>query len=327
MPTRTRRLTAIAVLAALGLGACGSDADSGAGSGSEQSGRDLVTSFYPLAFITSRVAADLASVETLTSPGVDPHEVELSPRSVGTVKEADLVVYSSGLQQAVDEAVEGMPPDQVLDVNQDADLVPLKSEDHDDHDEHEGGGEHEETGEHDHDHEGGMDPHFWLDPQRMASVTRAVADQLSESDPDHAPTYKANADALVDDLDALQAAYDEGLAQCEQQTMVTTHEAFGYIARAHDFEMVGIAGVSPESEPGPARLAEVAHVVEDTGVDVVYSEVLLSQDIAETVASETGTEVLLLDPLEGLTEESPGSDYLSVMRSNLQTLRQGQKCL
>jgi len=153
-----------------------------------------------------------------------------------------------------------------------------------------------------------------------------VADRLSDADPDHASTYQANADSLVADLESLSTEYDEGLAECRQQTMVTTHESFGYIARAHDLEMVGITGLSPESEPSPVRLAEVAHVVEDTGVSAVYSEVLLSSNIAETVASETGTEVLLLDPLEGLTEDSPGDDYLSVMRSNLQTLREGQEC-
>lgn len=316
MPKLARLTTAVAVLTALGLTACGSDPETET-SGSEL---ELVASFYPLEFVTSRIAGDLASVETLTAPGVDPHEVELSPRSVGTVKEADLVVYSSGLQQAVDDAVRDMPSEQVLDVSEFADLVPLQA--HQD-----GSPESEAESSHEgHDHEDGLDPHFWLDPERMASVTRAVADRMGKTDPDHASTYQANADALVADLQSVQAEYDEGLAECEQQTMVTTHEAFGYVARAHGFDMIGIAGLSPETEPSPARLAEVAHVVEDTGVDVVYSEVLLSQDIADTVAAETGTQVLLLDPVEGLTEDSPGADYLSVMRSNLQTLREGQEC-
>lgn len=160
----------------------------------------------------------------------------------------------------------------------------------------------------------------------MTNVTELVADRLIEMDPTHESTYRANADALSADLDDLDTAYREGLASCGQEHMVTTHEAFGYLALNYGFDQVGITGISPEAEPSPARLAEVATIVRETGVDTIYSEVLVGTDIAETVASETGADVLVLDPVEGLTEESAGQDYLEVMRSNLDTLRTGQQC-
>ncbi|HKJ12029.1 MAG TPA: metal ABC transporter substrate-binding protein [Ornithinimicrobium sp.] len=332
---RRRSLTAVALCSVLGVTACGSSSESS----SESDSPTVLAAFYPLEFVASRVTGDPASVEVLTSPGVDPHDLELSPRAVGEVKNADLVIYSSGLQQAVDAAVEEQAGDHSLDVNGAADLVPVEAEGADEGDAqesaHEGEGAHEHEGEddehseeegHAHEDEGGLDPHFWLDPTRMVAVTEAVEERIAKVDPDNAETYAAHAEKLTGELEALQAEYDEGLARCRHEDMVTTHEAFGYIARAHDLHLISISGISPESEPGPARLAEVARTVERTQVPVIYTEVLLSRDIADTVAEETGTQVRLLDPLEGLTEESPGSDYLSVMRSNLETLRAGQEC-
>ncbi len=321
-----RTLMTIAVgVGVLTTAACGSSDQEPASPSSETT---IVAGFYPLEFIANHVAGDLATVDTLTAPGAEPHDVELSPQAVGSVGTADLVLYSADLQAAVDDAVEQQGGDHALDVNVAADLITTGAEhEHEGEDDHEH--EHEGEDDHEHEHEGedaALDPHFWLDPVRMGNVTELVAERLIEMDPDHESTYQSNADALVAELEDLDAAYREGLASCEQEQMVTTHEAFGYLALNYGFDQVGIAGISPEAEPSPARLAEVATIVRDTGVDTIYSEVLVGTDIAETVATETGAEVLVLDPVEGLTEESAGGDYLEVMRSNLDTLRTGQRC-
>ncbi len=314
MPSPPRSHARLVTVLTAGLGvlatsACGSSDEQPEGSPEETT---IVVGFYPLEFIATRVAGDLANVETLTAPGAEPHDVELSPQAVGSVGTADLVLYTAGLQSAVDDAVEQQGGDHALDVNAAADLITTGTE-HDDEQEGDEGGD-------------TLDPHFWLDPSRMGEVTEAVADRLIEIDPANESTYQANADALVADLNDLNAAFDEGLVACQQDHMVTTHDAFGYLAFNYGFDQVGIAGISPEAEPSPARLAEVASIVRDTGVDTIYSEVLIGTDIAETVAAETGADVLVLDPVEGLTDESAGQDYLEVMRSNLDTLRSGQNC-
>ena len=87
-----------------------------------------------------------------------------------------------------------------------------------------------------------------------------------------------------------------------------------------------MTGISPESEPSPARLAEVSATVTDLGVETVYAEPILSDAIARTVAQETDARVLTLDPLEGITDASAGEDYLEVMRANLTSLRDGLGC-
>lgn len=328
MPSTRLKSLAALPLAALLLSACGtSDPESGAADSGDGDALDVVVGFYPLEFATTRIAGDLADVEMLTSPGVDPHDVELTPQAVASVQSADLVIFSSGLQAAVDDAVAGQAPDHHLDVNDAADLVDTGTvDDHDHgHDEDEHDDEHAEEPETEGEH-GDLDPHFWLDPQRMADVSEAIADRLAEVDPANAATYQDNAQELVDELTALGESYAEGLASCEQEDMVTTHSAFGYVAVNHGFHQIGITGLTPEAEPSPARLAEVTEIVTRTGVDTIYAEVLLGADIAETVARETGAEVRVLDPLEGITDASPGSDYLEVMQANLDTLREGQRC-
>ncbi|MBA2550128.1 MAG: zinc ABC transporter substrate-binding protein, partial [Nocardioidaceae bacterium] len=147
-----------------------------------------------------------------------------------------------------------------------------------------------------------------------------------EVDPDGAQEYEENAADLRADLEALDEEMTTGLSDCESTTLVTSHQAFGYLADRYGFTQLGISGLSPEDESSPAELAEVTDFVSDNDVETIYFETLVSPDVAHTVADETGALTATLDPLEGLTDESAGEDYLEVMRANLATLREGQSC-
>ncbi|QFG70113.1 zinc ABC transporter substrate-binding protein [Ornithinimicrobium pratense] len=281
--------------------------------GSDEDSLAVVAAFYPLAYAVERVAGDRVELTTLTAPGADPHTLELSPGDVRTVAEADLVVYSGGMQAPVDSVVHATRDVHALDV---APLLDLKRT---------GAGVDEEVS----DAEGTphpVDPHWWLDLDRYAVAAGVIADELSLLDPAGADAYRRGAEALAGDLGELAAEYEDGLAQCRQQIVVTSHEAFGYLTDAHGLVQVGISGLAPEAEPSPARMADIAAVVREHDVDTVYAEVILGSQLAETIASETGARVLVLDPVEGITSASPGSNYLEVMRSNLEALRDGQGC-
>ena len=136
--------------------------------------------------------------------------------------------------------------------------------------------------------------------------------------------FAANAARFRTELDALDARFRTGLGDCEHDTIVTAHEAFGYLARAYGLEQEGVAGISPDAEPDARRLAELADLVEERGITTVFTEELVSPRIAQTLAREAGgvrTEVL--NPLEGLTpEEIEANDtYITVMDENLAKLR------
>jgi len=304
--------------AALLLAGCGDAARSA------DDGLTVVAGFYPLEWAAERVGGDRIEVSSLTPPGAEAHDLELTPQEVGAVSEADLLVYLEGFQPALDEAAGAEAGDSAWDAGTAADLVAGDSA-------HEGEGEDAHEGEEDapEGEEGdpeAVDPHFWLDPTRLAAVGDALAGRLTELDPDGAATYEENAAALRADLEALDTEIRDALAGCTVGTLVTAHDAFGYLAARYGLEVVGISGLSPSQEPDPAQLAEISTLVRERGVTTVYTETLVDHDVAETVAEEAGVATVVLDPLEGLTDESAGSDYLEVMRANLGTLQQGQSC-
>ncbi len=352
---------AIAV-AALTLAGCAAfEADDGAGGDEEASrGTTVLTSFYPLQYLAEEIGGDRLEVTSLTPPNVDPHNLELAPRTVADMADAALVVHLSGFQPAVDEAV-AVTGARAFDAADHTELLTAgqtghehAEEDaghehaegahdgHDDaHDEHEGDDAHDEH-EHDdahdehegddghgHEHEssgdGALDAHFWLDPVRLAEVGEALSTELSEIDPDGAATYRANAEELVAELHALDEELAAGLASCERDTIVVAHEAYGYLTAEHGLRQEGLSGLDPESEPSPARLAEIADVVAEHDVDTIFVESLLSPAVSETLAEDLGLRTAVLDPLENQQDES--ADYLDVMRANLGAMQEALGCV
>lgn len=286
---------------------CGSGGFSAAASAS---GLNIQASFYPLEWIAEQVGGDLVTVSGLTPPGAEPHDLELSPQDVAAISDADLVVYLSDFQAAVDDAVaqetDGTAFDAADYTDLDLTFTPIE--------------EGARTGE------GSTDPHFWLDPMKLAEVADGLAARLGEVDSEHASRFAANATTLRTELETLDGELRGGLANCENDALVTSHNAFGYLADAYGLMQVGITGLTPEEEPSASRLGEIATYVEEHHVQTIYFETLVSPEIADTVASEAGVDTAVLDPLEGLSDASAGADYLEVMRSNLATLRAGQPC-
>lgn len=315
MSFRTARLTAVAAgsAATLLVTACGGG-DSGTAAAGD--GLTVLAGFYPLEWAAARVGGDLASVSSLTPPGAEAHDLELTPQDVASLSQADLVVYVEGFQPAVDEAAEQEAGDAAWDAGQAADLSLAAADD--------GHGAEEEEG---HADGGGIvDPHFWLDPIQLAAVGDALAERMSELDPDNAAAFEENAASLRADLEELDEEMQEALSNCDVDSLVTAHDAFGYLGDRYGFEVVGISGLEPSEEPSPAQLAEISELVEERGVTTVYTETLIDPAVAETVAAEAGVQTAVLDPIEGLTDESAGEDYLGVMRANLAALQQGQSC-
>jgi zinc transport system substrate-binding protein len=292
--------TAVATTLATSLGTallsgCGSTPLAGG------EGHTVAAGFYPFAYVAQRVAGEHASVTNLTSAGVEPHDLELTPQQVAGIAEADVVVFEQGFQPAVDDAVEENAEGTLVEVRPAA-STPAGAE------------------------ELAADPHIWQNPTTLVPVARRVADALAETDPAHAADYRRNADALTRQLQALDRTFREGLADCRLRTFVTSHAAFGHLAHRYGLRMVPIAGVSPEAEPNPGRLADLQQLVEDEGVTTVFTETLASPALARTLAAEVGVRTAVLDPIEGLTQATADETYFSLMRANLAALRKANGC-
>lgn len=349
-----RRPTALAAIALLPLAAaaCASEAPEPEALAAGPAAADalrVVTAFYPLQYVTEQVGGEHVAVTSLAPPGVETHDLELTPQQVAEIAEADLVVYLTGFQPAVDDAVSAHAGN-AIDVTEVVSLLDASGRHgngHDDHhsnghgDDHhsddghgddghggnahgDGHGDDRAGGDDGHDH-GDTDPHIWLDPTRLATIADELATQLGTIDADNAGNYTVHAAELRQELETLDTEYAEGLAGCERREIVVSHAAFGYLADRYDLEEIAISGLSPEDESTPQRLAEVIHEAERHGATTIFFEVLVSDQVAQVIADEVGAGTAVLDPVEGL---APGSteDYVSLMRNNLAALRDALGC-
>ncbi|MBQ0903851.1 metal ABC transporter substrate-binding protein [Micromonospora sp. U21] len=312
--TTSRVLAAATALLALGAGA---GCSTGGAAGADPQRVDVVAAFYPLQFLAERIGGDAVRVTNLAKPGAEPHDLELTPSQVGQVSEAELIVYLKGFQPAVDDAVAQNGADRAFDVTSVQPLLDASAGGHN----HAG----EDADEHAEEEHGGKDPHVWLDPTRLSAIGDQLAERLGKADPDHAADYTARSAALRADLTALDGEFNQGLQTCQRREVVTSHAAFGYLADRYRLEQVGITGLSPDVEPSPQRLAQVIEEAKEHQASTIFFETLVSPKVAETIAGQVGARTAVLDPIEGLAAGSD-ADYLSVMRTNLQTLRTALSC-
>jgi zinc transport system substrate-binding protein len=268
----------------------------------------VVATFYPVAFLATRIAGDHQTVTTLIPADAEPHDYELKPSDTATIQRARLVVFHGlGLEPfgdnlasiaaeagvAVQRATEGMPA-----VERDV-----------------GDGS-------------GIDPHTWLDPFRTQLEARNIADALARVDAANATDYEQNLVRLQQDLATLDREYAQGLASCDHRKIITTHVAFGYMADRYNFSQIAISGLEPDAEPSAAKVREIADLARRENITVIFFETLVSPRVAQVIADEVGGTTQVLDPVEGLTPEaqSEGKDYLSIMRDNLAHLRDAMRC-
>jgi zinc transport system substrate-binding protein len=271
---------------------------------------DVAAAFYPVAFAAQKVGGKRVDVTNLTPVGAEPHDLELTPDDLDRLLEAKVAfVLGDGFQPAVEKAARrrDKPPIELLPKLVDTQGRKVAKE-----------------GE-----RGGVDPHVWLDPVLMSQLVAEVERGLTAADKNGAGTYRRNAAALQHRLADLDGRYRERLTGCARDLLVTSHEAFGYLASRYGLRQHGVAGLSPDAEPDPARLGELAQLARDRGVTTVFAEENVSPRIAETLAREAGgLRVEVLSPLESLSkqEAKKRDDYFTLMDANLDKIGAALGC-
>ncbi|HEY6568155.1 MAG TPA: zinc ABC transporter substrate-binding protein [Actinomycetota bacterium] len=307
---RTRYLPIIGVGTALMLAAvaCTSSGDTADGASDDSEPITVATAFYPLAAAAEAVGGDCVEVVNLTPPGVEPHDLELTPDDVEAIGSADLILYlGSGFQPAVEDSLgdaQGRTVD-ILTLVDTAPAPPSESE------------------------EGLLvDPHVWLDPGLWAEAVQQIPRVMADVAPHASCDFSANARSYGAELSAIDEEFTTALNGCQVEVIVTNHAAFGYLASAYGLTQEAISGLEPDAEPTPARLAELKDLVDANGVTTIFSEDLVSPEVAQTLADEADVDTATLNTLEGLTPEQvdAGEDYASVMRTNLDTLEASLGC-
>lgn len=243
----------------------------------------VVAGLYPLAYVARAVGGDRVDVVDLTPPGAEPHDVELAPSQVASIERADVLLLIPGFQPEADAAAD------------DGKTLPIEVERN--------------------------DPHVWLDPIRLRDIGEALAARLEEADPDGGYRDRfLNLSAALTRLDSTLAL---NFAKCRQRDLVTSHAAFGYFAQRYGLTQIGISGLEPDAEPPPGKIAEIARYVRDKKVTTVFFEALVSPDVAQAIARESGARTALLDPIENAPDYG---DYVIAMQRNMASVAAALGC-
>lgn len=300
-----------AVSAAL-LSGCGQKEDI------QDSGKlTVMASFYPMYDFAVKIGGDKVAVANMIPAGTEPHDWEPATKDIANLEKADVFVYSgAGMEHWAEEVLKTLKNQNLTVAEASSGITLMKGHEHEE-------GENQEAESEEHEH-GEFDPHVWLSPANAKIEMENIKDAFVKADPENEAYYQANYETYAGKFDELDKKYKDTLSPLPNKSVVVAHEAFGYLCDAYGLTQMGIEGLSPDSEPDPARMAEVIDFVKENKVKTIFFEDLVSPKVAETIAKETGAKTEVLNPLEGLTDEQlkNGDDYFSVMEKNLTVLKE-----
>lgn len=265
----------------------------------------VVATFYPHAFFAQAVGGDLVSVKTLVPPGSEPHDYDPSPRDIAALNGTKVFIFNgAGIERWTDKVISSWSADSVQIVNA-SETVELQA-----------------------DERNLLNPHYWLDPIAVQKEIDSISVALTKADPLHQSAYEQNAATMIQRLLDLDNHIRSELSSCTNRTVIASHDAFGYFARRYMLTVVPISGLSPDEEPSPARMAEIADFARANSVKYIFFESLVSPRLSDTIAQEVGAQTLVFNPLEGLTEDEirQGKDYFTVQEENVRNLKIALGC-
>lgn len=264
------------------------------------------------------IAGDELEVHNIIPLGGDAHMFSPNPTQVAEISSASLFIYNGAGFETWAESLKNTLPKttQIVDMSQH--VAMQKSEEgheegHDDHEEHQ---------------HGAYDPHYWLDIDNMIKMTQTLDGEFSKLLPSKAEIFHGNAATYIGELQKLKAEYAKGLAECKNRTLVSNHDAFGYLAHSNKLENVSVVGLSSDEQPSAKNIADIIATVKEHGVKTIFFEEMINDNVSQTIARETGAKAVPLQPLENISQDELKSHqtYLTIMRENLKKLREAMEC-
>ncbi len=259
------------------------------------------------------------NIISLVPLGVEPHDWEPTPQNVVAVQNSKLfIINGAGFESWADRLIAAAgSKDRVVVASNGIDLLSKRT-----------GATSEQQAMGEEKVAGVVDPHVWLDPTNSQQIVLNIANALAVTQPMNRELYLKNANNLVQELATLDNDFKQGLANCTKNEIFTSHAAFAYLTERYGLIQVPLAGFSPDAEPTPSRMADLIWLGKSSNVTHIFFETLASPKLAEALAREIGATALVLNPIEGLTqdEQLQGKNYISIMRENLHTIRVALDC-
>ncbi|KAF0184531.1 MAG: zinc transport system substrate-binding protein [Nitrospirae bacterium] len=289
----------------------------------------VVTTLFPLYDFARGIGGDKAEILLLLPPGAEAHSFEPKPSDVVHLSKADIFVYTNKYMEPwAEKMVKGAGSSTLVIVDASVGIRLLESDDVHEHRHERGVKGQKDSHAEEHGH-GKVDPHIWLDFRNAVMMIDAIRDGFVQKDAAHREYYMRRADDLKARLRTLDAEYAAMLATCKKKTLISGgHFAFGYLANRHGLRYTSAYGFSPSAEPSPRDLIRLSRLINKQGVRYLFHEELVEPRIAETIARETGAELLLLHGAHNIsrTDFDRGVTFLQLMEKNFASLRKGLEC-
>ena len=267
----------------------------------------VTASFYPLYFFSSEIGGEKSEVKNITPSGSEPHNYDPSPQDIARIESGDIFILNGGVEAWGNRIKDNLKDTKVKIITAGEGLLTRQIE---------------EEGKNQ------TDPHIWLDPQLAKKEGEKITEGSIAIDPSNSTYYQNNEQKLKNKLDKLDQDYKQGLQRCQSKDIITSHAAFGYLANRYGLNQVTVTGISPDEEPSAQKIADVAKFAKEHNVKYIFFESLVSPKLSETIANEVGARTMVLDPIEGISDDDikQGKNYFTVMEDNLKNLQIALQC-
>lgn len=295
---KTVKLLALMTLILAGCTACGENTKQDTTEKSDKI--KIMTSFYTMEDFAKKIGGEKVEITNMVPAGTEPHDWEPSAIDIRNMEDADVFIYNgAGMEHWAEDILKSLDNTDLVTVEASKGVKLIKEKNEN-------------------------DPHVWLDPENAKIELENIKNAFIEADKANAGYYTQNYETYAKEMDDLDQEFKETLSQTTNKDIIVAHEAFGYLCKAYGLNQIAIEGLMPDSEPDPARMEEIIQLAKKKKINTIFFEELVSPKVANTIAKEIGAETEVLNPLEGLSEEQidAGEDYFSVMRTNLQQIKQ-----
>jgi len=258
----------------------------------------IFASFYPIYDFVKKIGKDRVDVSTIVPASIEPHDFEPTARQIIELQKADVIfINGAGFESWINKIGNAA----VVDLSKDLPIENIGST---------------------------PDPHIWLDPNLVKAYSKTIFEKLISLDPQNTDYYTSNFNEFNGKLELLNSDINMNLTNCDLNDFIAFHDAFGYFAKRYGLTQHSISGPSPEGDVSPQKIADAIKLAEQLGVNIIFSEDNIDPRLSNTIANEIGGKVMILSPIEMITQEEQTSnkDYFSKMYDNLDNLKIALRC-
>jgi len=258
----------------------------------------IFTSFYPIYDFVKKIGKDRVDVSTIVPASIEPHDFEPTARQIIELQKADVIfINGAGFESWINKIGNAA----IVDLSKDLPIENIGST---------------------------PDPHIWLDPNLVKAYSKTIFEKLVSLDPQNTDIYTNNFNEFNSKLELLNSDINTNLTNCNLNDFIAFHDAFGYFAKRYGLIQHSISGPSPEGDINPQKIADAIKLAKQLGVNIIFSEDNVEPRLSNTIANEIGGKVMILSPIEMITQEEQTSnkDYFSKIYDNLDNLKIALRC-